>query len=85
MNFAQQEQKGFLSQIFCFGRVSYHAQAYRIHASAMQPVEVFEHRPITVLGSLNDLPFAQLIAGARKDWRRSLLRDAFLAGTRIPI
>jgi hypothetical protein len=85
MNFSEQEQKGLLSQIFCFGGVSYHAQAHRIHTSAMQPVEVFKHLPIAVASSLDGLGFTQLLAGARKGWQRSLLRDAFLAGTRIPI
>jgi hypothetical protein len=51
----------------------------------MQPVEVFKHLPIAVAGSLDGLGFTQLLAGARKGWQRSLLRDAFLAGTRIPI
>jgi hypothetical protein len=85
VNFAQQEQKGFLSQIFRFGGVSYHAQAYGIHAPAMQPVEAFKHGPIAIAGSPDGLRFTQLTAGERGDCRRSPLRDAFCAGMRIPV
>jgi len=34
VKFAEQKQKGLLSQIFRVGCVSYHAQAYRIHTPA---------------------------------------------------
>src|SRR6266550_4797182 len=63
VNFAEQEQEGFLSQILCFRRIAYHAETYRIHASAMQSVEVFKHTTIAVAGSLDGFRFAQLIAG----------------------
>jgi hypothetical protein len=66
VNFAEQEQEGFLSQILCFRRISYHAETYRINAPAMQPVEVFKHTPIAVAGSLDGFRFAQLIAGDRR-------------------
>jgi hypothetical protein len=85
VNFAQQEQKNFLSQIFCLGRVPYHAQAYLIHTSAMQTIEVFKRYPIAVPGLLDGIRFRELIAGDGRDWRRSLLRDAFRAGTGIRI
>jgi len=62
VNFAEQKQKGFLSQFFRFGRVSYHAQAYRIHTPAMQSIEEFKHGPIAVAGSLDSLRFSQLAA-----------------------
>src|SRR4029077_10790517 len=85
VNFADQVQEDLLSKIFCFGRVSYHAQAYRIHTSAMRPVELLKHRQVAVAGSLDDFRFAELFSGDGRDWRRSLLRDAFRAGTRIRV
>jgi hypothetical protein len=69
-----------LSQVFGFGRVSYHAQAYGIHASAIQAIEAFKRGSIALAGSPNGLRFTQFTASDRKDWRRSLLRDAFRVG-----
>src|SRR5580692_8186573 len=76
VNLAQQKQKGFLSEVFRFGRVSYHAQAYGIHTSAMQPVEEFKHGAIAVAGSADGLRFSQRIVGDWRDCRRSPLWDA---------
>src|SRR6266480_171970 len=85
VNFAKQEQEGFLSQILCFSRISYHAQTYRIYTSAMRTIEVFKRRRIALARSLDRSCFAQLIAANSGDWRRILLQDAIRAGTRIPV
>jgi hypothetical protein len=62
VSFAEQKQKGFLSQIFRFGRVSYYAQAYRIHTPAMQSIEEFQDGPTAVAGSLDSLRFTSPLA-----------------------
>jgi hypothetical protein len=55
VDFAEQEQKGFLSEIFCLGHIPNHAQAYCIYAWAMQAVQIFKHRLVAMLGSLDGL------------------------------
>src|SRR6202007_2419593 len=85
VNFSEQKQKCFLRQVFRFGRISYHAQAYRIHASAMQAIEAFKRGTIAVARLLDSLRFGQSTAGSREDWQRSLLGDGFHAGMRIPV
>src|SRR6267154_1193293 len=88
VNFAEQQQESLLRQIFWFGRVCYHAQAYRVHASAMQAIEVFKRSSIAFARSLNDLHFAPPIASYRRDMWRSHFRHAFtpesVSQTRLP-
>jgi len=86
VDFAEQEQKGFLSEVFCADHIPNHPQAYCIYAWAMQPVQIFKHRLVAILRSLDGLSFAWGFASnglpTSRKTRRDILGDSLRVTSR---
>jgi hypothetical protein len=82
VNFAVQEHEGLLREIFGLGGIFYHAHANGIDTPAMQPVQLFEHGVIAILGAFDNFCFSQIIFACVRKWRRRLPRGGFRSGTR---
>src|ERR1700676_5374917 len=68
VNFAEQLEKGFLSQIFCFHWVAGHTQTQSVNAAAVQLVDGFKRSGVTELGAPNGIVKSGAFGFKRPAW-----------------